>query len=101
MLEEMLRAEAASAMEYCALPNHRLRIQKSDIYSCGEIRAGLLNPDLLSLRPGSELKARLRSKSKVRQIGIEIRIGMEIVNGRYIRPRNVFKVHAGEAAGRS
>ncbi|GBP51559.1 hypothetical protein EVAR_34445_1 [Eumeta japonica] len=50
-----------------------------------KIRAGLLNPNLLSPRPGSELKAKLRSKSKVRQIGIEIRIGIEIVNGRYIR----------------
>ncbi|GBP83392.1 hypothetical protein EVAR_63057_1 [Eumeta japonica] len=33
-----------------------------------EIRAGLLNPNLLSPRSGSELKAGLRSKSKVRQI---------------------------------
>ncbi|GBP20775.1 hypothetical protein EVAR_14501_1 [Eumeta japonica] len=35
-----------------------------------EIRAGLHNPNLLSPRPGSELKARLRLKSKVRQIGL-------------------------------
>ncbi|GBP65560.1 hypothetical protein EVAR_87536_1 [Eumeta japonica] len=35
MLEEMLRAQAASAMEHCALPNRRLRIQISDIHSCG------------------------------------------------------------------
>ncbi|GBP86370.1 hypothetical protein EVAR_59935_1, partial [Eumeta japonica] len=34
MLEKMLRAEAASAMEHCALPNSRLRIQISDILSC-------------------------------------------------------------------
>ncbi|GBP26378.1 hypothetical protein EVAR_75510_1 [Eumeta japonica] len=36
MLEEMLWAEAASAMEHCALPNRRLRIQISDIHSCGD-----------------------------------------------------------------
>ncbi|GBP19730.1 hypothetical protein EVAR_8890_1 [Eumeta japonica] len=48
-----------------------------------EIRAGFLNPNVLSPRPGSELKARLRSKSKVGQIGIKISIGIEIVNGRY------------------
>ncbi|GBP62065.1 hypothetical protein EVAR_53843_1 [Eumeta japonica] len=35
MLAEMLRAEAASAMEHCALPNRRMRIQISDIHSCG------------------------------------------------------------------
>ncbi|GBP64045.1 hypothetical protein EVAR_44128_1 [Eumeta japonica] len=101
MLEEMLRAEAASVMEHCALPDRRLRIQISDIHSCGDeeqnrksrpdedgigngtmvgigykikirtksmfgigVRAGLLNPNLLNPRPGSELKARLRSKSK-------------------------------------
>ncbi|GBP14376.1 hypothetical protein EVAR_92368_1 [Eumeta japonica] len=29
-----------------------------------EFRAGLLNPNLLSPRPGFELKARVRSKSK-------------------------------------
>ncbi|GBP41021.1 hypothetical protein EVAR_82981_1 [Eumeta japonica] len=33
MLAEMLRAEAASAMEHCALPNRRLCIQISDIHS--------------------------------------------------------------------
>ncbi|GBP64823.1 hypothetical protein EVAR_50339_1 [Eumeta japonica] len=31
----MLRAEAASAMERCVLPNRRLRIQISDIHFCG------------------------------------------------------------------
>ncbi|GBP68333.1 hypothetical protein EVAR_31323_1 [Eumeta japonica] len=36
MIEEMLRVEAASAMENCALSNRRLRIQISDINSCGE-----------------------------------------------------------------
>ncbi|GBP46862.1 hypothetical protein EVAR_78565_1 [Eumeta japonica] len=35
MLEEMLRAEAASAIEHCALPNRRLRTQILDINSCG------------------------------------------------------------------
>ncbi|GBP47362.1 hypothetical protein EVAR_38963_1 [Eumeta japonica] len=39
MLEEMLQAEAASAMENCALPNRRLLIQILDIHSCwGEIK---------------------------------------------------------------
>ncbi|GBP63837.1 Zinc finger BED domain-containing protein 5 [Eumeta japonica] len=61
------------------------RIAQAGTVPRSEIRAGLLNPNLLSPRPGSELKARLRSKSKVRQIGIEIRIGVEIINGRYIR----------------
>ncbi|GBP41022.1 hypothetical protein EVAR_82982_1 [Eumeta japonica] len=48
-------------------------------------QSGPFKPNLLSPRPGSELKARLRSKPKVRQTGIEIRIGIEITKGRYIR----------------
>ncbi|GBP10561.1 hypothetical protein EVAR_76397_1 [Eumeta japonica] len=46
-----------------------------------EIRAGLLNPDLLSSRPGSELKARLtaiRVKKPIISIGIanEVKVGI-------------------------
>ncbi|GBO99773.1 hypothetical protein EVAR_74194_1 [Eumeta japonica] len=44
MLAEMLRAEAASAMEHCALPYRRLRIQILDIHSCGGEKIRILEP---------------------------------------------------------
>ncbi|GBP66082.1 hypothetical protein EVAR_37544_1 [Eumeta japonica] len=82
MLEEMLLTEAASAIEHCAFPNRRLRIQISDIHSRGDEEQNRKSrPDEDGIENGTmvgiECGIKIRTKSV---IGIEIRNGAEVRN---------------------
>ncbi|GBP82221.1 hypothetical protein EVAR_103670_1 [Eumeta japonica] len=61
MLEEMLRAEAASAMEHCALSNRRI----SDIHSCGE-KCGIKRECGIKIRAESMFGIGIRNSADVR-----------------------------------
>ncbi|GBP18805.1 hypothetical protein EVAR_93233_1 [Eumeta japonica] len=91
MLEEMLRAEAASAMEHYALPNRRLRIQISDIHSSGDAFKFLLfdDPSFLYWKQDEEQNRKSRADEDGIERGIKIRtksmFGIGIRNGADVR----------------
>ncbi|GBP16967.1 hypothetical protein EVAR_101984_1 [Eumeta japonica] len=75
----MLRVEAASAMEHCSLPNRCLRIQISDIHSCGGEKR-ILEP----------LDEEQNRKSRPDEDGIENRTMVGIECGTKIRTKSTF-----------
>ncbi|GBP09490.1 hypothetical protein EVAR_76511_1 [Eumeta japonica] len=78
MLEEMFRADAATTMEHSALPNRRLRIQISDVHSCGGEKKRILEPSstratddnrytrLKSSFIANKTKSRIESRDRMR-----------------------------------
>ncbi|GBP77202.1 hypothetical protein EVAR_48335_1 [Eumeta japonica] len=85
MLEEMLRAEAASAMEHWALPNGRLRIQISDIYSFGGTESGS------RIDVANKTKSRIESRHRMED-GIENGTMVGIECGIKIRIKSMFGI---------
>ncbi|GBP17431.1 hypothetical protein EVAR_8788_1 [Eumeta japonica] len=82
MLEEMLLTEAASAIEHCALPNRRLRIQISDIHSCGDAKKFFY----------CKLDEEQNRKSRPDEDGIENGTMVGIECGIKIRTKSVFGI---------